>query len=135
MITELFSLKTEIILGTPQYICMIGSPDILFRSDRVSCNAPSENFVLIDEIRIAMMCYGPGESPIDAYQLRDAAYDTISFDPTQRVTLIGKYTGHIPPAIDENRYIGTPPEKFPRGEKFSFIFTFHMTMRECNGKV
>jgi hypothetical protein len=112
-----FSLSPEsnFTLGTgPVAFDATLQPNTRLRAQRVVCNAPCENFVILDSLQIANVNVFVGTSE-DAYTYNARAQgvmlDLPTLDPANRATVSGSYTGLL-------------PANFASEFSFQFIVTF-----------
>ncbi len=95
-----FNLSTTIALGTVSTLNITGQPDYEIRPQRVIMNAPAPGFVVINEIKVANVSVTSGGSE-DAFGYsalaQDAHLDMPKLTPANRATVLGGYTGFVPP--------------------------------------
>lgn len=95
-----FVLNQVLTIGTLATINMSGAPDFKIRPIRVTMNAPSAQFVLVSEIKVANVSATSGASD-DAINYAATAVDQQlslpTLSPQNKVTVLGQYTGFAPP--------------------------------------
>jgi hypothetical protein len=98
-----FSISTAIVIGTGAGIAITGQPDTTIRPQRVSMNAPSTNYVFINEIKVANVSVTVGAGAEDAFNYNPMgvgqSLDMPTLSPANRATVLGTYTGYVPPGF------------------------------------
>jgi hypothetical protein len=88
-------------LGTPQtFINFFGQPDTMIRPERVFCNAPGYNFVLLNEVKVANVSAIVGGISDAFFYSATAVNSHLSLPtltPANKLTVQGSYTGYVPP--------------------------------------
>ena len=101
-----FSLAKKIALGIPCTFTMRDSPDVNFRPQKLSANAPCPGMFYLEDLRIANVgCYIGGRR-IDVYSLKDMPIDFPTMTPANCMTARVVYTGLVPPGYPAQ---GAPP--------------------------
>lgn len=97
-----FSMTQALTLGTGVAVSMTLQPNTTIRPQRVVCNAPSPNFVLLTALQIANVNVFVGQTE-DAFTYSSGAMgvmlDLPTLEPAYRATASGTYTGFIPPGF------------------------------------
>jgi len=97
-----FSVNQALVLGTAAGIVASGNPDTTIRPQRVTMNAPSMGFVTVTEIKVANVAVTVGGIG-DAFEYSpigvDMSLDMPTLSPANRATVLGFYTGFIPPGF------------------------------------
>lgn len=108
-----FSLSQALVLGTGLALSMTGSPDTNLRPQRLTMNAPAPGFCTITEVKVGNTSVTSGTS--DAWENGATAvgqsYDMPTLTPSNKATIIGNYTGYVPPG-------------FVAGSAYLFVSTF-----------
>lgn len=94
-----FSVSDDVVAGTPKTISVSNQPDTTIRPQRVTCNAPTPGFFIIDSIRVANVNVTVG-GVIDAYDFNSngvgQSLDMPTLSPSNKLSVSGGYTGLIP---------------------------------------
>jgi len=94
-----FSVSDDIVAGTPKTISVSNQPDTTIRPQRVTCNAPTPGFFIIDSIRVANVNVTVG-GVVDAYDFNangvGQSLDMPTLSPSNKLSVSGGYTGLIP---------------------------------------
>lgn len=99
-----FTLSENITLGVAlTFTTLTGSPDTRIRPQRVTTNAPSPMFAMIQSIRMANVnvTVGTGEEDAFNYNAQGVGQmlDMPTLTPSNRATVLGRYTGFVPPGF------------------------------------
>lgn len=93
-------LSTPLVLGTASAITISQNPAFKMRPQRVTSNAPNPGFVTITEIKVANISVTSGGTG-DAFEFnalgQGQTLDMPTITPAYQVTVLGNYTGFIPP--------------------------------------
>lgn len=97
-----FAINQTLTLGTPVALSMSGQPDTTIRPQRVTMNAPAPGFATISELKVANVSVTVGGTS-DAYEYNPLgvgqSLDMPTLSPANRATLLGNYTGYVPPGF------------------------------------
>jgi len=97
-----FSVNQALILGTASAITASGNPDTTIRPQRVTMNAPASGFITVTEIKVANVAVTVGGIG-DAFEYSplgvDMSLDMPTLSPANRATVLGFYTGFVPPGF------------------------------------
>ena len=107
-----FTVSETLTLATPQaFTTLTGQPDTAIRPQRLTCNAPSPGFAFLQEIKLANVSVSVGSGQEDAFNYGanavDASLDMPTLTPANRATILGNYTGFVPPG-----YVGAAAYTF-----------------------
>lgn len=95
-----FNLNQNLVIGTASPVSITKSPDVTFRPQRTTVNAPTPGFVLIAEIKVANVSVTMGDAE-DAYNFSSLgvgqSLDMPTLTPSNRASVLGNYTGFTPP--------------------------------------
>jgi len=133
-------------LGTPMEFDCTLQPNTRIRAQRIICNAPAPNFVILNSIQVANVNILVGTSE-DAYSYNangnGVMLDLPTLDPANRATVSGSYTGLVLPPYDGHfidRLITPDPpirpvypdsRSFDNREQFdAAVVNFEAAMRE-----
>jgi hypothetical protein len=109
-----FSVNQSLVIGTAAAITASQSPDTNIRPQRVTANAPSVGFALVSEIKAANVSVLVG-GLTDAFDFNPQgvgqSLDMPTITPSNKVTVLGNYTGII-------------PAPFVAGNPFTFVVSF-----------
>jgi hypothetical protein len=99
-----FTLSQAIVIGTAAaFTTLSGQPDTSIRPQRVTCNAPTPMFAFIQEIKVANVSVTVGAGQEDAFNYNalgvGQALDMPTLSPANRATVLGAYSGFIPPGF------------------------------------
>ncbi len=99
-----FTLSQAITLGTAvAFTTLTGQPDTTIRPQRLTCNAPAPMFAFLQEIKVANVSVSVGSGLEDAYNYNangvGQALDMPTLSPANRATILGSYTGFVPPGF------------------------------------
>lgn len=98
-----FSISAAIVIGTGAGLAITGNPDTTIRPQRVTMNAPTTNFVFINEIKVANVCVTVGSGAEDAFNYNaqgvGQSLDMPTLSPANRATVLGTYSGYVPPGF------------------------------------
>jgi hypothetical protein len=98
-----FTLSQPIVIGTAVALNMSSNPDTSIRPQRVTMNAPIPMFAFISELKVANVSVTVGGTNTDAFDFNAGgvgqALDMPTLSPANRATLLGNYTGLVPPGI------------------------------------
>jgi hypothetical protein len=99
-----FTVSEAIVLGTAlTFTALSGTPDTRFRPQRVTCNAPTPMFAYLSSIKASNVNATVGTGQEDAYNYNPNAVgstlDLPTLEPSNRVTVLGNYTGFTPPGF------------------------------------
>lgn len=99
-----FTLSQDITLGTAvTFTTLTGSPDTRIRPQRVTMNAPSPMFAFVQSIRMANVNVTVGTGEEDAFNYNTQGVgqmlDMPTLSPSNRATVLGRYTGFVPPGF------------------------------------
>lgn len=98
-----FSISTAIVIGVGAGIAITGQPDTSIRPQRVTMNAPTTNYVFINEIKVANVSVTVGSGAEDAFNYNalgvGQSLDMPTLSPANRATVLGTYTGYVPPGF------------------------------------
>lgn len=96
----LLSLNQNVVIGTASIISQSANPDTEFRPQRFVTAAPCVGFATINDIKVSNVSAIAGGNPIDAFMFNALAtgvgLDLPTLTPSNRVNLIGAYTGFVP---------------------------------------
>lgn len=94
-----FSVSDDVVAGTAKTISVSNQPDTTIRPQRVTCNAPTPGFFIIDSIRVANVNVTVG-GVIDAFDFNangvGQSLDMPTLSPSNKLSVSGGYTGLIP---------------------------------------
>lgn len=112
-----FSINQSLVLGTASAVSASGQPDTNIRPQRVQMNAPSAGFVTISEMKVANVSVTVGGTA-DAIEYSatavDSHLDMPTLTPANRATVLGSYTGFVPPSyVAASAYLFTISFKGP----------------------
>jgi hypothetical protein len=97
-----FSINDSIVLGVVKTLSLTGQPDTNIRPQRVTMNAPSPGFVIVNEIKVANVAVTVGGAE-DAFNYAATAVgsslDMPTLTPANRATVLAGYTGFVPPGF------------------------------------
>ena len=98
-----FSISQAIVIGAAVGIAVNGQPDTTIRPQRVTMNAPTTNFVFINEIKVANVSVTVGAGAIDAFNFNPQgvgqSLDMPTLTPANRASVLGTYSGYVPPGF------------------------------------
>lgn len=97
-----FTLSETLTLNTAQaFTTLTGQPDTAIRPQRLTCNSPAPGFAFLQEIKLANVSVSVGAGQEDAFNYGanavDASLDMPTLTPANRATILGNYTGFVPP--------------------------------------
>jgi hypothetical protein len=94
-----FSVSQDVTAGTASTISVSNQPDTTIRPQRVTCNAPTPGFFIIDSIRVANVNVTVG-GVVDAFDFNangvGQSLDMPTLSPSNKLSVSGGYTGLIP---------------------------------------
>jgi len=97
-----FSVNQALVMGTAAAITASGNPDTTIRPQRVTMNAPAAGFITVTEIKVANVAVTVGGIG-DAFEYSpigvDMSLDMPTLSPANRATVLGFYTGFVPPGF------------------------------------
>lgn len=97
-----FNVNQPLTLGTTLSFTATNQPDTNIRPKRVSMNAPAPGFVTITELKVANVSVIVGGTS-DAWNYNANGVgqhlDLPTLSPANRATIIGAYTGFVPPGF------------------------------------
>lgn len=97
-----FSINQTVTIGTAVALKVSGAPDSNIRPQRFTVNAPMYGFITVDELKVANVSVSLGGTA-DAYDFNangvGQTLDMPTLTPANKATLLGNYTGTIPPAF------------------------------------
>jgi hypothetical protein len=107
-----FTISQAITLGVATaFTTLTGQPDTTIRPQRVTMNAPTPMFAFIQEIKVANVSVTVGSGLEDAFNYNangvGASLDMPTLSPANRATVLGAYTGFVPPG-----FVGGTPVNF-----------------------
>lgn len=98
-----FTISQALTIGTAVALSMGGQPDTTIRPQVLTMNAPSPMFATIQEIKVANVSVTVGAGAEDAFNYSPLAVskhlDMPTLTPANRATIIGAYTGYVPPGF------------------------------------
>lgn len=99
-----FTVSEAITLGTAlTFTSLTNTPDTRFRPQRMTCNAPTPMFAYLSNIKVSNVNATVGTGQEDAYNYNPNAVgqmlDLPTLEPSNRVTVLGNYTGFTPPGF------------------------------------
>ncbi len=98
-----FPISQAITLGTGVTLNPTGQPDTTIRPQRVTMNAPSPMFAFLTELKVANVSVTIGGGVEDCYNYNPLgvgqALDMPTLSPANRATMLGTYTGFVPPGF------------------------------------
>lgn len=98
-----FTMSQDITLQTAVALNITDQPDAEIRPQRVVMNAPMPWFAFIDEIKVANVSVSLGSGREDAFNYNangvGQALDMPTLTPANRATVLGDYTGLVPPGM------------------------------------
>lgn len=101
-----FTLSQALTIGVAAAITMTGQPDTSIRPQVLTMNAPSPMFATIQEIKVANVSVTVGTGAEDAFDYSALAVmkqlDMPTLTPANRATILGQYTGYVPPGFAAN---------------------------------
>ena len=113
-----FGVSQILTLSTAVAIDMTGQPDVNFRPQRVTCNAPLPGFASLTTIKVANVSVIVGGT-LDCYEFTaegtDQSLDVPTLSPANKVRVQGQYSGLLPTGgyVTATAYLFTTSFKGP----------------------
>ena len=96
-------LSQAIVMGTAIALNLSGNPDVTFRPQILMANSPTPMFATLTIIKVANTSITIGSGSEDAWFYNanavDRELDMPTLSPANRVTILGNYTGYVPPGF------------------------------------